>query len=200
MKGSLIIVGFFLLGLLVGNLDFVPKELYSSHVGMVVLCVLMFLVGISLGTSKGLWKSIKETKAVVLLVPGATIVGTLVGTAIIGLFLKDWTIYETMAVGSGFGYYSLSSVFISEYKGASLGTIALISNVLRELIALLAAPFLVRYFGKLAPISAAGATSMDTCLPIITRVSGNDFVLIAILHGIIVDLSVPFLVTAFCSI
>ncbi|HIX53794.1 MAG TPA: lysine exporter LysO family protein [Candidatus Sphingobacterium stercoripullorum] len=71
---------------------------------------------------------------------------------------------------------------------------------MRELIALLAAPFLVRYFGKLAPISAAGATSMDTCLPIITKVSGNDFVLIAILHGIIVDLSVPFLVTAFCSI
>ena len=39
--------------------------------------------------------------------------------------------------GSGFGYYSLSSIFITEYKGAELGTIALLSNISREIITLL---------------------------------------------------------------
>ena len=107
---------------------------------------------------------------------------------------------DCLAVGSGFGYYSLSTIFITQYKGAELGTIALVSNILRELIALLAAPLLVRYFGKLAPISVGGATTADTTLPIITRFCGKEFVIISIVHGITVDLSVPFLVTFFCTI
>ena len=105
-----------------------------------------------------------------------------------------------MAVGAGFGYYSLSSIFITEYKGPELGTIALLSNITREIITLLFAPLLVRWFGNLAPISAGGATTMDTTLPIITRYSGQSFVVVSIFHGFVVDFSVPFLVTLFCSI
>jgi uncharacterized membrane protein YbjE (DUF340 family) len=41
---------------------------------------------------------------------------------------------------------------------------------------------------------------MDTTLPIITRCSGQEFVIVSIFHGFIVDFSVPFLVTLFCSI
>ena len=102
--------------------------------------------------------------------------------------------------GSGFGYYSLSSIFITEYKGAELGTIALLANISREILTLLAAPLLVRWFGNLAPISAGGATTMDTTLPIITRTAGQQFVVVSIFHGFVVDFSVPFLVTLFCSI
>ncbi|WP_286847453.1 lysine exporter LysO family protein, partial [Proteiniphilum sp. UBA5463] len=85
-------------------------------------------------------------------------------------------------------------------KGAELGTIALLSNISREIITLLFAPLLVKYFGKLAPISAGGATTMDTTLPIIARFSGQSFVIVSIFHGFTVDLSVPFLVVLFCSI
>ena len=53
---------------------------------------------------------------------------------------------------------------------------------------------------NLAPISAGGATTMDTTLPIITRYSGQSFVVVSIFHGFVVDFSVPFLVTLFCSI
>ena len=105
-----------------------------------------------------------------------------------------------MAVAAGFVYYSLSSIFITEYKCPELGTIALLSNIMREIIALLGAPLLVKYFGKLAPISVGGATTMDTTLPIITRCSGKEFVIISIFHGFVVDFSVPFLVTFLCSI
>ena len=35
---------------------------------------------------------------------------------------------------------------------------------------------------------------------IITRYSGQEFVVISIFHGFVVDFSVPFLVTFFCSI
>ena len=118
----------------------------------------------------------------------------------VSLFLSHRSVTDCMAVGAGFGYYSLSSIFITEYKGPELGTIALLSNITREIITLLFAPLLVRWFGNLAPISAGGATTMDTTLPIITRYSGQSFVVVSIFHGFVVDFSVPFLVTLFCSI
>lgn len=64
---------------------------------------------------------------------------------------------------------------------------------------LLGAPLMVRWFGKLSPISSGGATTMDTTLPIITRTAGQDLVIVSLFHGFVVDFSVPFLVTFFCS-
>ena len=103
-------------------------------------------------------------------------------------------------MGSGFGYYSLSSILITEYRGPELGTVALLANIIREVVTLLGAPLLVRFFGPLTPISCGGATTMDTTLPIITRTSGQDFVILSLFHGFLVDFSVPFLVTFFCSL
>lgn len=135
-----------------------------------------------------------------MLLPLVTIIGTLVGSAFVSILLSHRSLTDCLAVGSGFGYYSLSSIFITEYKGPELGTIALLSNISREIITLLFAPLLVKYFSKLAPISAGGATTMDTTLPIIARFSGQSFIIVAIFHGFVVDLSVPFLVVLFCSI
>jgi len=59
---------------------------------------------------------------------------------------------------------------------------------------------MVRWFGRLAPISAGGATTMDTTLPIITRSCGQDYVILSLFHGFCVDFSVPFLVTLFCTL
>lgn len=129
-----------------------------------------------------------------------TILGTLAGTAVVSLLLTHRSLTDCLAIGSGFGYYSLSSIFITEYRGAELGTIALLANISRELLTLLAAPLLARWFGPLAPISAGGATTMDTTLPVITRVSGQEFVVVSIFHGFVTDFSVPFLVTLFCSL
>ena len=120
--------------------------------------------------------------------------------ASVSLLLTHRSLTDCLAIGSGFGYYSLSSIFITEYRGAELGTIALLANISRELLTLLAAPLLARWFGLLAPISAGGATTMDTTLPVITRVSGQEFVVVSIFHGFVTDFSVPFLVTLFCSL
>lgn len=124
-----------------------------------------------------------------------TILGTLSAAAAISLLFPHRSAADCMAIGAGFGYYSLSSIFITEYKGPELGTIALLSNIMREIITLLCAPLLVRWFGNLAPISAGGATTMDTTLPIITRFAGQPFVVVSVFHGFVVDFSVPFLVT-----
>lgn len=198
MKGSLIIVGFFALGVACGLADVLP-DLSQTDISFYALCALMFCVGISVGSDPQTLNSFRALSPRLVMLPVATILGTLAGTAIISLLLQGRTLADCLAVGSGFGYYSLSSIFITEYRGAELGTVALLANICREIITLLAAPLLARWFGPLAPISAGGATTMDTTLPIIARTSGQGFVVVSIFHGFLVDFSVPFLVTLWCS-
>lgn len=200
MKGSVIIVSFFIIGLIIGRADLTSLSIESSNLSFYTLCALMLFVGINIGSDSKILKSFRAINPRLILLPIVTIIGTLIGSAIISIFIEQRSLTECLAVGSGFGYYSLSSIFITEYKGAELGTVALLSNILREIITLLLAPFLVKYFGKLAPISAGGATTMDTTLPIITKYSGQSFVIIAIFHGFVVDLSVPILVVLFCTL
>ena len=200
MKGSIIIVSFFVLGAVLGWAGWLPDFLLETDHTSYALYLLMFLVGASIGADNKLREIFQRLRFDVLLVPLATIVGTLVGSALISVALTDVSLTDCLAVGSGFGYYSLSSVFITQYKGAEMGTIALTANIIREILTLLAAPLMVRYFGRLAPICAGGATTMDTTLPIITRYSGKDLVFVAIIHGFVVDFTVPFFVTFFCTI
>jgi uncharacterized membrane protein YbjE (DUF340 family) len=200
MKGSLIIVGFFVLGALCGVYHLIPYDFTQSKLSFYALCALMFSVGVSVGNDPQTLRNFRSLNPRLIFLPVMTILGTLAGCAVVSLFLSHRSVTDCMAVGAGFGYYSLSSIFITEYKGPELGTIALLSNITREIITLLFAPLLVRWFGNLAPISAGGATTMDTTLPIITRYSDQSFVVVSIFHGFVVDFSVPFLVTLFCSI
>ena len=164
-------------------------------------------VGLSIGSDKKLKDILGSIRPKLLLVPFATIAGTLVFSALVSLLLTQWSVFDCLAVGSGFAYYSLSSILITQLKepflgvqlATELGTIALMANIMREIMALLGAPLFVKYFGRLSPICAGGATTMDTTLPIITRYSGKDLVFISIFHGIIVDFTVPFFVSFFCS-
>ena len=207
MKGSLIVVGFFALGCVLGWSGRLPDVVIENDITVYVLYLLMFQVGLSIGSDKKLKDILGSIRPKLLLVPFATIAGTLVLSALVSLLLTQWSVFDCLAVGSGFAYYSLSSILITQLKESSLGvqlatelgTIALMANIMREIMALLGAPLFVKYFGRLSPICAGGATTMDTTLPIITRYSGKDLVFISIFHGIIVDFTVPFFVSFFCS-
>ncbi|MEA3494519.1 MAG: lysine exporter LysO family protein [Bacteroidota bacterium] len=194
MKSSLIIVTFFVIGIVAGLEGILPEFLIKSEIVVYPLYLLMFLVAVGIGADKKALKIFKATSYKILLIPIFIVVGTLSGVAIISLFLSGISIQDSLAVGAGMGYYSLSSVLIGQIKGETLGVIALMSNIMREIFTLLVAPLLVKYFGKIAPISTAGATSMDTTLPIIIRFSGKDYAVISIVSGTILTILVPFLV------
>ena len=198
MKGSLIIVGFFILGIVCGLMGWLPS--LDDNLSFLTLCALLFCVGMTVGNNTTLLKSFKRLDPRLMLLPLMTIIGTLAATAVAALGLPHRSLADCLAVGSGFGYYSLSSILITQYRGPDLGTVALLANIIREVITLLGAPLMVRWFGPLAPISSGGATTMDTTLPIITRTSGEDFVILSLFHGFLVDFSVPFLVSFFCSL
>ncbi len=197
MRGSLIIVGFFALGVLLG-LFFDDLSVISDY-SRYVLYALMFVVGVGVGLDKETFKSLKKENIKIVLLPLATIVGTLGAALLIAPFIKGLSVRDVLAVSSGFGYYSLSSIIITEYRGAEIGTIALFANIVREIATILLAPLMVRFFSPLSLVSAAGATSIDTLLPVITRFSGREYIFIAIFHGMAMELAVPILVTIFSS-
>lgn len=208
MKSSLLVVAVFLLGGLLGAAGFSPELLTGNQVSLYVLYVLIFQVGISIGSGVNLKSLVSQLNWRFLLIPLSTIVGTLVFSALASFLLTRWSVFDCMAVGSGFAYYSLSSVLIVQFKEASLGvklatelgTIALLANIFREMMSLIGAPLFRKYFGRLAPISAAGVNSMDVVLPVITRFSGPEVIPVAIFHGILLDISMPMFVSFFCHL
>ena len=195
MKGSLIIIAFFIAGLCCGLLQIASNQLNIDPISQYARWVLMFLAGASIGADRNSWKVIRSVNFKIFLVPIGVISGTLLGSAFAATLLPGLSLRETLAVGSGFGYYSLSSLFITDLHSAELGVVALISNILREITTLLATPLLVKYFGKLAGIASGGATAMDTTLPVISRYSGREYAIISVFSGVVLTILVPILVT-----
>ena len=196
--GSLVIVAFFVAGCVVGL--FAPFDLAGSRVSAYVLYALMFCVGITLGNDRTLAGRVRRLDPRLALLPVATAVGTLAGAALAAPLLVEWSLTDSLAVGAGFGYYSLSSIFIADFRGPELATIALLCNVMREIFTLLAAPLVARWCGPLAAVSIGGATTFDTTLPIITQAAGRPYAVVSVFHGCVLDFSVPFLVTFFCTV
>ena len=200
MKQSVIYLAFFALGIALAIPGLIPSFFIENDLSKWILYLLLFFVGIQIGTNKNILNVTKSVGFKIMLVPLATTIGTFAGAIAISFLLNERSITDCLSVGAGFAYYSLSSIIITEYRGAELGTIALLANIIREFIVLLLAPWIVKYFGNLAPICAGGATTMDTTLPIISRYSGSDYVIIALFHGIIIDFSVPLWVSLFLSL
>lgn len=199
MKGSLIVVGFFVIGLLGGIEKMVPSWLLDRDVSFVALCGLLLFVGLGIGLNPEMKKEVRSLSPRMALLPVVTIIGSWLGALLIWTVLHR-TLSDCMAINSGFAYYSLSSIFITEYRGAELGTIALLANIIREMLTLLGAPLMARWFGPLAPISAGGATTMDTTLPILSQTVGQRYIALSIYHGFVVDFTVPFLVSWWCMV
>ena len=198
MKESLLIVAFLAAGILCGRFDLAPDFASSDFTSMALLCLLMVCVGISIGSNGRLREILRSLSPRVLLFPLATGLGTYAASAACCLFL-GYSVWQCLAVGAGLGYYSLSSVLISQAGFIDIGTIALISNLIREAYALLLSPLVAR-FSPFAAISIGGCTTMDTTLPVMVSALGSDWAFTSIVHAIVLDFTVPFAVIFFCSL
>lgn len=194
---SFISVGVFAGGILVGLVPGFPRGIVNPAAIERLILLLVFLVGVGTGSNARIWAMLGRVHVRVVLVPLSCVAGTLLGAGAVSLVLPGLGLLQALAVGSGFGYYSLSSVIISGIAGSTLGTVALISNLLREVMTLIGAPLFAALFGRLAPIAAGGATSMDVTLPVITGTSGKEYAVIALFNGMVLTLLVPLLVPVF---
>ncbi|MGC8879194.1 MAG: lysine exporter LysO family protein [Anaerolineae bacterium] len=201
MKSSLIILVCFVAGVLTGRLVPLPSSLELERYTLYLLCTLLLFVGISVGGDHHFWQAVRQRDNLrLVLLPLLVVIGTLVGIAAVSLVLPTLPLRDALAVGAGFGYYSLSSVLLTQMRGETLGVVALLANLMREIATLVLAPLLVRFFGKLAPIACGGATAMDSTLPIIVRFSGKEYSIAALFSGIVLTAAVPFLIFIILSV
>lgn len=198
MAASLLVLFYFGARVLTGIAGWLSS--FSPRWTFAALCLLLACVGFSVGQSDALLRNLKTLDGRLLLLPLVTFAGTWAGALAAAACLPRHTAAEWLAVSSGFGYYSLSAVLLTDLRSADLGTVALAHNVLREISVLLFAPFFARIFGPLAPVSIGGATTADTTLPAITAAAGAGIVPIAVFHGLTTDMAVPLLVPFFCAL
>lgn len=172
-----------------------PSEIlqYTDYILDIGLCLLLFFVGIDIGKNKDVLDKIRKIGLRVLLVPVMIIIGSIFGSIIAG-FILGMPANESGAVGAGLGWYSLSSMMLATYS-SRLSALAFISNVTREIIALLTIPFISKYIGDLESVAPAGATAMDTSLPLIAKSTNPQTAIIAFISGVIASTSVPILVS-----
>ncbi len=200
MKQTILYLVLFAAGVTAAMTVDLPEVLLDERISRWILYLLLFLVGIQIGSGRNMLRVLRGHGLKIMLLPLATTVGTFAGVALISLLLPDRSLTECLSVGAGFAYYSLSSILITGLSSPELGTVALLANIMREFSVLVFAPWMVRYFGPMAPISAGGATTMDTTLPFITRYAGEEYVVVALFHGMVIDFTVPFWVTFFLSL
>lgn len=187
------------LGVLSG-LFLIPDSIYGVTGTLldIGLCMLLFSVGVDIGSNKDIFKNLKSVGFKLLIVPAATVLGSLFGGILCSIIFK-MNLFGSLAVASGFTWYTLSAIIITPVS-AELGTIAFLSNVFREIIAFISIPFIAKHIGYLETIAVGGAISMDTGLPIITRNTSQEVVIISFISGIIISLMVPVLVPIFVGL
>lgn len=159
-----------------------------------ILYLLMFCVGISVGGQRGVLASLRRHSAQILLVPLGVIVGSLAGGGLCGLLLR-MPLREALSIGGGLGWYSLAGVSVSSAAGVTAGSVAFLSNLLREIGAFLLIPLVARRLNACACIAVAGATSEDTTLPMILRYTDGETAVLSVLNGVICSAFVPVLLS-----
>ncbi|RZG67512.1 lysine exporter LysO family protein [Acinetobacter junii] len=181
-----------LLGLIINhsNIQFTFNSWY-------LLLVFIFLIGIELAHTQfdRSWLSWK-----ILLVPFAAFVGSCLAS-ILNYYLlpKAFKLNEVLALSQGYGWYSMSGILFTELHSAKYGGIALLTDLFREIFAILLMYCLGWRFPRSA-ISSAGATSMDVTLAMVKQSCGTHYVPHAMMSGLILSLLAPLLISLFLNL
>ncbi len=190
---TVIIILTVFLGIAFGYLAFPVDMLpYTDYIMDFGLCLLLLLVGMDIGRQKNVLQDIKQMGFSIVLVPILIALGSIVG-AIIGGLVIGMPMNESSAIGGGLGWYSISAVLLSDYS-TEISAIAFLSNIMREVIAIIAIPLLAKYIGYMESVAPSGATAMDTTLPIITKYTDSKTAILAFISGVVLSLLVPLLV------
>lgn len=185
-----------LLGVLCGRLGG-ESALLAALVSWdgVVLNLLMVSVGISIGQQAGILQKIRQYHFKALIIPLGVTVGSL-GAGLAGALLLGYPLAEGAAIASCMGWYSLGGATIGALSGGLYGSVAFLSNLLREILSFFSIPLLARFLNPAACIAAAGATSEDTTLPMMMKYTDEESVVLSVLNGAICSVLVPVLINA----
>ena len=197
IRGSLIQVICVVIGFVIGH--FLPAAYLPPENAMTaMLMLLILLVGIGL---KGSGITLKE---VMLNRRGVEIsviftLSVLVGGLGFAMLFSEVSWTQGLALASGFGWYSLSAIVMTDAYGAVWGSVALFNDLIREFFALLFIPLVMRQHPS-AAVGLGGATSLDFTLPVIQQSGGLTVVPLAISFGFIINIVSPVLMVVFSAL
>lgn len=152
-----------------------------------LLLIFMLFIGLDLAYSP-LDRSWLNWK--IMLVPLGCIIGSLAGALLSSFIIKDVNLKDLIMLSQGYGFYSMSGIVVTELKNAELGSIALMNDLFREVIAILLM-YSIGWRYPRSAISAAAATAMDVTLPMVKQACGNDFIPHAMVSGFILSILAP---------
>lgn len=170
---------------------FLPSSINSSTdiIIDIGLMVLLFFVGMDIGKHKDVLDKLKKLGFKVLLIPAVIILGSVLGSMLAGP-LVGLPYNEAGAIGAGLGWYTLSSMMLTNYS-TELSALAFLANVIREILALITIPLIAKYIGHFEAIAPSAATAMDTCLPVISSSTDSETTIVAFITGVICTMAVP---------
>lgn len=197
IRGSLVQVFCVVIGMVIGYflpIDYMPPE----NTMTVLLMILILLVGIGLKGSGITLKEVLLNKRGVQMSIIFTL-AVLIGGLVFAMIFTDVSWTQGLALSSGFGWYSLSAIIMTDAYGAIWGSVALFNDLIREFFALLFIPVFMRKYPS-AAVGLGGATSLDFTLPIIQQSGGLKVVPLAISFGFIINIVAPVLMVLFSSL
>lgn len=100
MKETLPVLTMFGLGVALGAGGFIPQWLLPKGITMTILCILVFQVGLSIGSNDKFKDMIRGFRPGMLLLPLFTIAGTLLFSVLASLFISGRSTADCLAVGS----------------------------------------------------------------------------------------------------
>lgn len=196
MLDSLMMCSMVLFGFIIGIIskDIIHLPLNSSTY---ILIVLIFFIGIQLRNNGIPLRQVLFNRRGIYTALIITVSSLLGG--ILSAVLLTMPIHQGLAIASGIGWYSLSSVMINDAWGPVMGSIAFFNDLSREILSLFLVPLLMRPYTSSA-VGITGATALDCTLPIIQRSGGVQVVPLAISFGFIINLFVPILLVVFINL
>ncbi|MBQ1395676.1 MAG: lysine exporter LysO family protein [Eubacterium sp.] len=199
-KTTLLIVIAAALGMAFGHFFagklFPDFETFSAIAGTVIragLCVLLLFLGIDLGLDGTGGSQVLKVGFRVFLFPVFIAIGTLAGAALCALFLP-FSLREMLAIGAGFGWYSMAPGIILDAGYATASAVSFLHNVLRELLAIILIPTIADHVGYAETVALPGAAAMDVCLPIVERATNSNVAVYSFVSGVVLSFAVPILV------
>lgn len=197
LRGSLTQVGCLAIGFVLGA--YLPNSLHPpTWSTTALLMLLLFLVGLLLKNANISLKSALFNQRG-LQISVVFMVSVLASGLLFAAFFEEVSWSKGLALASGFGWYSLSGTIMTDAYGAVWGSVALLNDLMREVLALILIPYVMRLSSSSA-IGLAGATSLDFTLPTLQKSGGNEIVPLVISFGFITNVVSPILMVFFSTI
>lgn len=199
-KMTIFIVVSVAIGMVIGylfvNKIFSDYETFDNLAGLLIkigLCLLLVFVGMDLGLDGTVVTNFKKVGLRILIFPIVTAIGTLAGALVCSMFIPVSS-KEALAIGAGFGWYTLAPGIIMEAGFVKASAISFMHNVMRELFSIILIPVVAKKIGYVETTGMPGAAAMDICLPIVEKATSSNIAVYSFVSGVVLSIAVPVLV------